>query len=207
VACTGGTCVRTCNTAGYTYCPTINSCVNLTADATNCGACARVCPTGGTCTTSQCIMRYGYTTQFSGTATLSASYLSGVELDVPQAITVQRLAAIMSNNIGNAVLALYKADPDGTLRVVARTAVTALSSANGGRNEIPVITQTRITAGKYWVLGEFDMQAVIFMAPPPNQFPKIGTSVTFGGVPDPFPLNVSSATMGNGYNYYVIGAL
>jgi hypothetical protein len=178
--------------------------VNTTGDPNNCGTCNKVCSGGATCTSSQCIISYGFSSQFTDTLTLIPTYLNGVEINVPTPITVQKLGVIVNGAAGQVILALYKADAAGTLNLVARTAAVTVT---GGRNEIPVTTPVQIIGNTaYWVFAEFSSMVSIYRNGAANMTRRLSTTVTFGGVPDPYPLNASSATMSNPINYYVVGA-
>jgi hypothetical protein len=110
----------------------------------------------------------------------------------------------VNSGTGQIIIALYKADNGGTLALVARTAATALT---GGRNEIPVVTPVAIAGNtNYWVFVEFSNQVSLYRNAAANMTPRLSTSLTFGGVPDPYPLNANTASMANPLNLYVVGA-
>jgi len=158
---------------------------------------------GATCTSSQCIINYGFSFQFTDKLDLIPTYLLGLEITVPTSITVQKLGAIVSNVAGQVILALYQADGSGTLHLVAETAATSLV---GSRNEISVTTPKLISAGNYWVFAEFSNLVSVYRNGAATMTRRLSTSVTFGGVPDPYPFNASTAGNNNPLNYYVIGA-
>lgn len=198
-----GTCIPSCNTSMPTYCTSLNTCVDTSSDATHCGSCTRTCTSGGTCTSSQCTLKYGYPAQFAS-AIASPSlpiYLQGLAITVGAPITIQKLGMFLGTPVATrGLMALYYDDGFDVLHKVVSTPSTTPVLF---QNEISV-TPTPVAAGTYWLFAEFDGETSIF------QDASIAHSVIFyelpmySNPPDSFP----KGTVRHDYttfNFYLVG--
>jgi hypothetical protein len=162
-------------------------------------ACATTCPSGATCESGACTVRYGFFSAFSGAVTANTGYLFGETISVPTAITATKLGAILTNAASaKATLALYSDVSGSPSALVVQTASTSIEN---GANEVAV-TSTHLAAATYWLMAEYSAAVEIEVSSCDNCQVVATSSASYG----PFPSKLT-ATNGTGSNlaYYIVG--
>jgi hypothetical protein len=212
--CSGGTCSSTCN-AGFTLCG--NACVDSTTDSGACGPSCLVCPAGSTCVDSQCTgvvntVRYGNSTEFSPcgilAGSLAASALYGQKVTIARDIMLTAFGVFGNQPaIGvHSSMALYGNSANGAPS--GPVAFTGSLPIGAGDNELPVSPPVPVTAGTYWVVGQYDAVASICTDNVTTNLVDLVTPNLYGFLPNPFaetdggaPRQLETVDI----NYYVIG--
>jgi hypothetical protein len=119
---------------------------------------------------------------------------------VPASITVTSLGVVGNGAAGaDGILALYS-DVGGAPSVL--LASTSSATINPGPNQIPVTSAVPISAGTYWIAGEYSAAASLCTdSSTSNTIDFVATS--FGALPDPF--GTASSIESVDINYYVVG--
>jgi hypothetical protein len=130
-------------------------------------------------------------------------YLLGeqVAIDVPILLTGLGLNVLKVG--ANVVMALYTDAGDMPGSLVAATAIAPIVK---GTNEIPVLTQVELAAGKYWLLALYDVETQIALKKPYTRiwYVKMPFSAS---VPVSFPAgaNGTRSYAEKSFGYFVIG--
>jgi hypothetical protein len=120
---------------------------------------------------------------------------------IPASITVTSLGVVGNGSAGaDGILALYSDAGGAPSSLLAATGSAAISL---GPNQIPVISPVTISAGTYWIAGEFNASVSLCTdSSTSNTIDFVTTS--FGAPPNPF--GTASSIKSVDINYYVVGA-
>jgi hypothetical protein len=185
------------------------SCVDPNTDGNACGPTCKPCPSGTSCSGGQCIALFGYSTEFSpcssAFAGIAAQTLVAQQVKITANVTVIALG-IFGNDPGTGLqgeLALYYDDggiPGGI------ATLTNPAPIGNGDNRVPVVAATPVSAGMYWIAGEFSDSA--FPCGDDSVTNPIDfTSVSYPTIPNPFvPVGKQPGkTRTVDLNLYVVG--
>jgi hypothetical protein len=194
MSCTGGNCCG-------------GTCTDTTNDNAACGTSCKVCPAGSTCTNSVCNVTVGFSTEFSpcgsSVGSLAANELYAQQISLSSSITLTAFG-----QFGNAptsgvqsIMALYNAGTSGPTTPVAYSgSVTILA----GNNELPVSPSVAVSAGTYWIVGEYSAIASICTDNGSSNLVDLVSVSLYGSLPNPFgtPTKLQNTV---DLNYYLIG--
>ena len=142
--------------------------------------------------------------QFSSIATFGSDVLSGQTINVPEAVTLLRLALMNGGSGGqNVKMALYKAD--GTAgapgNLIAETASTLIPAY--GPLEIPVLTEVALPPGDYVIMAVLEESTGIGNNAIATQITFYRTLTFSDPLPDPFGPTIEFNNLGD-FNYYIV---
>jgi hypothetical protein len=175
-----------CDDAARTVCA--GGCVDTTTSHDACGSCTKRCSAAATCTSSKCVARYGHPEITTGTVATNTGYFLIQAITVSNALTVSKLGFNEVSGTPNAVLGLYTDSAGTPQKLLAQTAIFAVTV---GVNEIPLTTPVTLPPGTYWMMLTFSGTAYIGLASTGNYF---SSTFTFSGtLPDPCPAGTADS--------------
>jgi hypothetical protein len=121
---------------------------------------------------------------------------------IPEGITVTNLGVVGAASGAQGILALYSDVGGAPSALLAETASTMIS---GGPNQILVTSVVPVTAGIYWIVGEYNAPASICVNNSTNNVIESVTIALYGTVPATF--GTPTTMTGADINYYVGGIL
>jgi hypothetical protein len=199
-SCLGTTCNVTCE-PGFSMCSGL--CLFTISDNNACGASCVACPAGSTCINSSCVAEYGDVAPFSpcNAEAFGPGHLAGQMVTISESISVTNLGVVAAAGGVQGILALYS-DVAGSPSALLAETVSA--SIVAGNNQILVISQVSVSAGNYWIVGEYNAPASICVdGATSNVIDSV--AISYGTVPA--TLGTPTTSTGADINYYVGGIL
>jgi hypothetical protein len=183
------------------------------AEVTECPA----CPAGSTCDASQCMdaattVRYGHSSEYSPcgiiAGNLAANILYAQPLIIPAAMKLTAFGVFGNQPVAavNGIMALYA---DGNGAPSAPVAFSDNTAIVAGNNALAVTPPMAVSAGSYWIAGEFDADASICSDNAATNQIDFVSVFPYGLTPNPFRDTDGGAphqlTQTIDLNFYVIG--
>jgi hypothetical protein len=146
------------------------------------------------------VIHVGNDVEFPDSSNHSPNYLLGSALEIPTDMIVTHLALIGKSASANVKMALYTDSGGAPDSLVAETASAPVTV---GADEIPVLKETAVPMGHYWIMAVFDTNASVgidFASTDSYDY----RSMTFS---NPMPSSFGAASTGSSqrYNYYAVG--
>jgi hypothetical protein len=196
--CTGGLCCA----MGQTNCS--GMCTDLTSDDNNCNMCGTKCGMGLSCVGGMCTnappVKVGNYTVFNSASSHGANYLLGSQIAVPKNGKLLKFGVISKGSGPKIIMALYTDSGGNPATLVTSTSSTVLSNSD---QQINPLQQSNLTAGNYWIMGEYDVTASIGIDYSISNAIVKYISHTFGTA---LPMNFGNpqSYTGQRFNYYIV---